>query len=230
MNILYVPNLCILLTLSLKCPDHQRTQLVVISRWFWMKELRTPKMRFEKSRSWQFLYYHRHHRRQQRYLHCQVLQRAAGFFAGHNDNYNVSWADAARFLAIDVETHQLLYAGWIIAALFRMINDKKEDPSKPPLPGCNVQFVWWRTRWVLEFFQGLEDVWMFVPSRSCDTLFTGGSSRAFSSVCSPSSSSSSTSSSWSSTLPWDTTPTMGWKWPSSSYASTSCWRWSLASW
>ena len=153
MNILYVPNLCNLLTLSLKCPDHQRTQLVVISRWFWMKELRTPKMRFEKSRSWQFLYYHRHHRRQQRYLHCQVLQRAAGFFAGHNDNYNVSWADAARFLAIDVETHQLLYAGWIIAALFRMINDEKEDPSKPPLPGCNVQFVRWRTRWVLEFFK-----------------------------------------------------------------------------
>ena len=28
----------------------------------------------------------------------QVLQRAAGFFAGHNDNYTVSWADASRFL------------------------------------------------------------------------------------------------------------------------------------
>ena len=26
----------------------------------------------------------------------QVLQRAAGFFAGHNDNYTVSWADASR--------------------------------------------------------------------------------------------------------------------------------------
>ena len=30
------------------------------------------------------------------YTLLQVLQRAAGFFAGHNDNYTVSWADASR--------------------------------------------------------------------------------------------------------------------------------------
>ena len=93
---------------------------------------------------------------------CQVFQRAAGFFAGHNDNYNVSWADAARFLSSNVETHQLTHTGWIIVVLFRMINDEKEDPSKPPLPGCNVQFVRWRTRWVLDLFQGLWDGWTFV--------------------------------------------------------------------
>ena len=152
---------------------------------------------------------HWHQRRQQCHLHCQVLQRAAGFFAGHNDNYNVSWADAARFLSILVETHQLLHAVWIIAVLFRIINDEKEDPSKPPFPGCNVQFVRWRTRWILELFQGLWDVWMFVQDDHVTLFLTGGSSRAFFSVCSPSSSSSSTSSSWSSTLPWATTPTMG---------------------
>jgi len=71
----------------------------------------------------------------------EVLQRAAGFFAGHNDNYNVSWADAAR-----------------------MINDEKEDPSKPPLPGCNVQFVRWRTRRIIEsiFFRLFTLLLLFV--------------------------------------------------------------------
>ena len=39
-----------------------------------------------------------------------MFQRAAGFFAGHNDNYNVSWADAARFLSSNVETHQLTHS------------------------------------------------------------------------------------------------------------------------
>ena len=35
----------------------------------------------------------------------QVLQRAAGFFAGHNDNYTVSWADASRLFVIDIIDH-----------------------------------------------------------------------------------------------------------------------------
>ena len=37
----------------------------------------------------------------------QVLQRAAGFFAGHNDNYTVSWADASRLFVIDIIDHCL---------------------------------------------------------------------------------------------------------------------------
>jgi len=57
----------------------------------------------------------------------EVLQRAAGFFAGHNDNYTVSWADASR-----------------------MISDVEEDPSRPPLPGCNVEYIRWRSRRVIE--------------------------------------------------------------------------------
>jgi len=71
----------------------------------------------------------------------EVLQRAAGYFAGHNDNYNVSWADAAR-----------------------MINDEKEDPSKPPLPGCNIRFVRWRTRRIIEsiFFRLFTLLLLFV--------------------------------------------------------------------
>jgi hypothetical protein len=42
----------------------------------------------------------------------EVLNRAAGFFAGHNDNYSVSWEEASR-----------------------KITDVEEDPSRPPVPG-----------------------------------------------------------------------------------------------
>jgi len=57
----------------------------------------------------------------------QVLQRAAGFFAGNNDNYSVSWEDASR-----------------------CISDVEEDPSRPPVPGCNVAYITWRMRRVIE--------------------------------------------------------------------------------
>ena len=31
-----------------------------------------------------------------------------------------------------------------------MISDVEEDPSRPPLPGCNVEYVRWRSRRVIE--------------------------------------------------------------------------------
>ena len=33
---------------------------------------------------------------------------------------------------------------------FRMISDVEEDPSRPPLPGCNVEYIRWRSRRVIE--------------------------------------------------------------------------------
>jgi len=57
----------------------------------------------------------------------EVLQRAAGFFADHNENYNVSWEDASR-----------------------MISDADDDPSKPPVPGMNKEYIRWRLRRVIE--------------------------------------------------------------------------------
>lgn len=57
----------------------------------------------------------------------EVLQRAAGFFVDNNDNYNVSWEDASH-----------------------MISDSQEDPSKPPVPGWNEEYVRWRLRRVIE--------------------------------------------------------------------------------
>ena len=31
-----------------------------------------------------------------------------------------------------------------------MISDVEEDPSRPPLPGCNVEYIRWRSRRVIE--------------------------------------------------------------------------------
>ena len=56
MSILF-PNMCALLTLSLKCPDHQRTQLVAIypggSGW------RSKEPQRWGLKNWRSLYYHR---------------------------------------------------------------------------------------------------------------------------------------------------------------------------
>lgn len=57
----------------------------------------------------------------------EVLERAAGFFAEHNDNYTVSWDDASH-----------------------MISDAETDPSKPPVPGMNQEYLTWRLRRIIE--------------------------------------------------------------------------------
>eukprot|EP00092_Neocalanus_flemingeri_P006606 GFUD01007125.1.p1 GENE.GFUD01007125.1~~GFUD01007125.1.p1 ORF type:complete len:594 (-),score=150.38 GFUD01007125.1:72-1853(-) len=57
----------------------------------------------------------------------EVLQRAAGFFVDNNENYNISWEDASR-----------------------MISDADADPSKPPVPGMNKEYLRWRLRRVIE--------------------------------------------------------------------------------
>ena len=57
----------------------------------------------------------------------EVLERAAGFFVDNNENYNVTWADASH-----------------------MISDSQDDPSKPPLPGLNKEYIFWRMRRLIE--------------------------------------------------------------------------------
>jgi PTEN phosphatase family protein len=57
----------------------------------------------------------------------EVLERAAEFFVEHNDNYRVSWADASL-----------------------MISDADTDPSKPPRPGWNKDYLRWRLRRIIE--------------------------------------------------------------------------------
>ena len=57
----------------------------------------------------------------------EVLQRAAGFFVDNNDNYKVSWEEASH-----------------------MISDEDEDPSKPPVPGVNKEYIRWKLRRVIE--------------------------------------------------------------------------------
>lgn len=57
----------------------------------------------------------------------EVLQRAAGFFVDNNDNYKVSWEEASH-----------------------MISDADEDPSKPPVPGINKEYIRWKLRRVIE--------------------------------------------------------------------------------
>lgn len=56
-----------------------------------------------------------------------ILDRAAGFFAEHNDNYRVSWEDASH-----------------------MISDAQSDPSKPPVPGLNKEYITWKLRRIIE--------------------------------------------------------------------------------
>jgi len=64
----------------------------------------------------------------------EVLERAAGFFVEHNENYEVSWADASR-----------------------MISDAETDPSRPPVPGLNKEYITWKLRRIIEsiFFRVL---------------------------------------------------------------------------
>lgn len=57
----------------------------------------------------------------------EVLDRAAGFFVEHNENYVISWADASH-----------------------MISDAETDPSKPPVPGLNKEYLIWRLRRTIE--------------------------------------------------------------------------------
>ena len=57
----------------------------------------------------------------------EVLERAAEFFVEHNDNYVVSWSDASH-----------------------MISDAAADPSKPPRPGWNAEYLRWRLRRIIE--------------------------------------------------------------------------------
>lgn len=57
----------------------------------------------------------------------EVLDRAAGFFVEHNENYEISWADASH-----------------------MISDAETDPSKPPVPGLNKEYLTWRLRRTIE--------------------------------------------------------------------------------
>ena len=56
-----------------------------------------------------------------------ILGRAAGFFVENNDNYRVSWEDASH-----------------------MISDAEADPSRPPVPGLNRDYVTWRLRRIIE--------------------------------------------------------------------------------
>ena len=56
----------------------------------------------------------------------EVLTRAADFFVEHNDNFTLSWEEAAQ--RIDLE----------------------QDPSRPPEPGWNQDYVRWRLRRTVE--------------------------------------------------------------------------------
>jgi len=57
----------------------------------------------------------------------EVLERAAGFFVEHNHNYKISWEDASQ-----------------------MISDAESDPSKPPVPGFNQEYLTWKLRRFIE--------------------------------------------------------------------------------
>ena len=60
----------------------------------------------------------------------QVLQRAAGFFAGHNDNYTVSWADASR------STNKLMIRRWIMP---RYQDDLRRGGGPQQAPSSRLQ-------------------------------------------------------------------------------------------
>ncbi|CAB4055302.1 TPTE [Lepeophtheirus salmonis] len=53
----------------------------------------------------------------------QVISRAADFFLENNDNYRLTWDEASH-----------------------RISENEQDPSKPPVPGINLQYVNWRLR------------------------------------------------------------------------------------
>ncbi len=58
----------------------------------------------------------------------EVLERAKDFFLEYNDNYTVSWDEAAQALS------------------------EAEDPSNPPVPGANWPYIRWRLRRFVESF------------------------------------------------------------------------------
>eukprot|EP00096_Caligus_rogercresseyi_P015144 TRINITY_DN7586_c0_g1_i1.p1 TRINITY_DN7586_c0_g1~~TRINITY_DN7586_c0_g1_i1.p1 ORF type:complete len:597 (+),score=64.70 TRINITY_DN7586_c0_g1_i1:285-2075(+) len=57
----------------------------------------------------------------------QVISRAADFFLENNDNYRLSWDEASH-----------------------RISEAEQDPSKPPVPGFNIQYIQWRLRRIVE--------------------------------------------------------------------------------
>ncbi|XP_071746917.1 phosphatidylinositol 3,4,5-trisphosphate 3-phosphatase TPTE2 isoform X2 [Lepeophtheirus salmonis] len=57
----------------------------------------------------------------------QVISRAADFFLENNDNYRLTWDEASH-----------------------RISENEQDPSKPPVPGINLQYVNWRLRRMVE--------------------------------------------------------------------------------
>jgi len=57
----------------------------------------------------------------------EVLDRASNFFVEHNENYTVTWAEAAH-----------------------KISDAESDPSKPPVAGFNQPYITWRLRRIIE--------------------------------------------------------------------------------
>ena len=58
----------------------------------------------------------------------EVLNRASDFFLEYNENYQVSWDEAAQALS------------------------EAEDPSNPPVPGMNWPYIRWRLRRIVESF------------------------------------------------------------------------------
>jgi PTEN phosphatase family protein len=58
----------------------------------------------------------------------EVLTRAKDFFLEHNDNFRLSWDDAA----------------------VQMDKDLQLDPSRPPIPGWNWEYIRWRLRRIVE--------------------------------------------------------------------------------
>lgn len=58
----------------------------------------------------------------------EVIKRASDFFIEHNDNFTLSWEEAAQ----------------------RIDSDLEQDPSRPPEPGWNQDYVRWRLRRTVE--------------------------------------------------------------------------------
>ena len=64
---------------------------------------------------------------------AEVLTNANDFFLEHNENYQISWAEASHRVS-DGDDPTLLGG----------------DPSKPPTPGWNKPYVLWKTRRIIE--------------------------------------------------------------------------------
>merc|ERR1739846_162326 len=58
----------------------------------------------------------------------ETINRANDFFLENNENFKLSWKEVADKIDKDLDT----------------------DPSRPPEPGCNTEYLRWRLRRIVE--------------------------------------------------------------------------------